>query len=198
MRWPLWTCRPLHHIRQVLCALGRCGGATCGRQHGPRPVGGALGRFDAARRRADFTAAAHRHRCTVSRWPVLDPAGPAALGGVVVQFAPAVADLAGLAAAATAASPSATLKLGAEGVLQLTFGGATNVLKPDWTGADTDAGTPPHRRGRAGPHRVPGGYWLRPTVAFNSAQHRAGSHHLQHGHPGIHAGRANGQQRRRA
>ncbi len=63
-------------------------------------------------------------------------------GGVVVQFAPAVADLAGLATAVTAALPGATLKLGAEGVLQLTLGGQTYVLKPDWAGAGMAAGTP--------------------------------------------------------
>ncbi|MDZ7863978.1 fibronectin type III domain-containing protein [Acidovorax sp.] len=63
-------------------------------------------------------------------------------GGVVVQFAPAVAELAGLATAVTTALPGATLKLGAEGVLQLGFGGATYVLRPDWTGAGTATGTP--------------------------------------------------------
>ncbi|KRC30600.1 hypothetical protein ASE28_14295 [Acidovorax sp. Root219] len=63
-------------------------------------------------------------------------------GGVVVQFAPAVADLAGLAQAITALLPDARIKLGAEGVLQLTTGGATYVLKPDWTGAGTATGTP--------------------------------------------------------
>ncbi len=63
-------------------------------------------------------------------------------GGVVVQFAPAVADLAGLANAITALLPDAKTKLGAEGVLQLTTGGATYVLKPDWTGAGTATGTP--------------------------------------------------------
>lgn len=63
-------------------------------------------------------------------------------GGVVVQFAPAVADLAGLATAVTAALPGATLKLGAEGVLQLTLNGQTYVLKPDWTGAGMAAGAP--------------------------------------------------------
>ncbi len=63
-------------------------------------------------------------------------------GGVVVQLAPAVADLAGLATAVTAALPGASLKLGTEGVLQLNFGGATYVLKPDWTGAGMAAGAP--------------------------------------------------------
>ncbi|MDP4074428.1 fibronectin type III domain-containing protein [Acidovorax sp. A1169] len=64
-------------------------------------------------------------------------------GGVVVQFAPAVADLAGLAQAVTAALPDATLKLGAEGVLQLRTGGQTYVLRPDWTGGGaTSTGTP--------------------------------------------------------
>ncbi len=63
-------------------------------------------------------------------------------GGVVVQFAPAVADLAGLASAVTAALPGAQLRLGAEGVLQLTTGGQTYVLRPDWTGAGTATGTP--------------------------------------------------------
>jgi alpha-tubulin suppressor-like RCC1 family protein len=63
--------------------------------------------------------------------------------GVVVQFAPAVADLAGLAQAVTAALPDATLKLGAEGVLQLRTGGQTYVLRPDWTGGGaTSTGTP--------------------------------------------------------
>lgn len=55
-------------------------------------------------------------------------------GGVVVHFAPAVADLAGLANAVTTALPNARLKLGAEGVLQLRTGGKTYVLRPDWTG----------------------------------------------------------------
>ncbi|MBB6558847.1 putative repeat protein (TIGR02543 family) [Acidovorax soli] len=63
-------------------------------------------------------------------------------GGVVVQFAPAVADLAGLASAVTTALPGATLQLGAEGVLQLGFGGTTYVLKPDWTGAGVSTATP--------------------------------------------------------
>ncbi len=63
-------------------------------------------------------------------------------GGVVVQFAPAVADLAGLAHAVTAALPDATLKLGAEGVLQLRTGGQTYVLRPDWTGSGTAPGAP--------------------------------------------------------
>ncbi|KRC17552.1 hypothetical protein ASE31_29195 [Acidovorax sp. Root217] len=63
-------------------------------------------------------------------------------GGVVVQFAPAVADLAGLAGAVTSALPDATLKLGAEGVLQLRTGGQTYVLRPDWTGSGTAPGTP--------------------------------------------------------
>lgn len=63
-------------------------------------------------------------------------------GGVVVQFAPAVADLAGLAGAVTAALPDATVKLGAEGVLQLRTGGQTYVLRPDWTGGGTATGTP--------------------------------------------------------
>ncbi len=62
--------------------------------------------------------------------------------GVVVHFAPAVADLAGLAHAVTAALPEATLKLGAEGVLQLRIGGQTYVLRPDWTGGGTPTGTP--------------------------------------------------------
>ena len=63
-------------------------------------------------------------------------------GGVVVQFAPAVADLAGLASAVAAALPGAQLRLGAEGVLQLSSGGATYVLRPDWMGAGTAVGTP--------------------------------------------------------
>ncbi|WP_428001048.1 fibronectin type III domain-containing protein [Acidovorax sp.] len=63
-------------------------------------------------------------------------------GGVVVQFAPAVADLAGLAGAVTSALPDVTLKLGAEGVLQLRTGGQTYVLRPDWTGSGTAPGTP--------------------------------------------------------
>lgn len=63
-------------------------------------------------------------------------------GGVVVQFAPVVPDLAGLAGAVTAALPDATLKLGAEGVLQLRTGGQTYVLRPDWTGSGTAPGTP--------------------------------------------------------
>ena len=63
-------------------------------------------------------------------------------GGVVVQFAPAVADLAGLASAVTAVLADAKLKLGAEGVIQLTTGGVTYVLKPDWTGAGAATGTP--------------------------------------------------------
>ncbi|WP_146187875.1 hypothetical protein [Acidovorax sp. CF316] len=63
-------------------------------------------------------------------------------GGVVVQFAPAVADLAGLANAVTAVLPDATIKLGAEGVLQLRTGGQTYVLRPDWAGAGAIAGTP--------------------------------------------------------
>ncbi|MDZ7863975.1 fibronectin type III domain-containing protein [Acidovorax sp.] len=62
-------------------------------------------------------------------------------GGVVVQFAPAVADLAGLASAVAAALPGAQLRLGAEGVLQLTTGGQTYVLRPDWTGSGTATGT---------------------------------------------------------
>lgn len=62
--------------------------------------------------------------------------------GVVVQFAPAVADLSGLAQAVTAALPDATLKLGAEGVLQLRTGGQTYVLRPDWTGGGAATGTP--------------------------------------------------------
>ena len=62
-------------------------------------------------------------------------------GGVVVQFAPAVADLAGLAQAITALLPDARIKLGAEGVLQLRTGGQTYVLRPDWTGGGT-TGTP--------------------------------------------------------
>ena len=60
----------------------------------------------------------------------------------MVQFAPAVADLAGLASAVTAVLPDAKLKLGAEGVIQLTTGGATYVLRPDWAGAGTATGTP--------------------------------------------------------
>ncbi|WP_428001138.1 fibronectin type III domain-containing protein [Acidovorax sp.] len=63
-------------------------------------------------------------------------------GGVVVQFAPAVADLAGLAQAITALLPDAKTKLGAEGVLQLRTGGQTYVLRPDWMGAGTATGTP--------------------------------------------------------
>lgn len=63
-------------------------------------------------------------------------------GGVVVQFAPAVADLAGLAAAEAAQWPDATIKLAAEGVLQLTLGGQTRVLRPEWTGAGNTTGTP--------------------------------------------------------
>jgi hypothetical protein len=63
-------------------------------------------------------------------------------GGVVVQFAPAVADLAGLARAATAVLPDAQIKLGAEGMLQLRTGGHTYVLRPGWTGGGTAAGTP--------------------------------------------------------
>ena len=64
-------------------------------------------------------------------------------GGVVVQFAPAVADLAGLTHALIAALPDAQLKLGAEGVLQLRTGGRTYVLRPDWTGAGSPGtGTP--------------------------------------------------------
>ncbi|MBB6564110.1 putative outer membrane repeat protein [Acidovorax soli] len=63
-------------------------------------------------------------------------------GGVVVQFAPAVADLAGLASAVAAVLPDARIKLGAEGVLQLATGGQTYVLRPDWTGAGTAAGAP--------------------------------------------------------
>ncbi|MBB6562173.1 alpha-tubulin suppressor-like RCC1 family protein [Acidovorax soli] len=55
-------------------------------------------------------------------------------GGVVLQFVPAVADLAGLANAITALLPDARTKLGAEGVLQLRTGGHTYVLRPDWTG----------------------------------------------------------------
>ena len=62
--------------------------------------------------------------------------------GVVVQFAPAVADLTGLTTAVTAALPGAALRLGAEGVLQLIFDGTTYVLKPDWTGAGTATGIP--------------------------------------------------------
>ncbi|CAN7592407.1 hypothetical protein LJR118_004464 [Acidovorax sp. LjRoot118] len=86
-----------------------------------------------------------------ARWPDLHAPGLASLvrGGVVVQFAPAVADLAGLASAVTTALPGATLKPGAEGVLQLGFGGTTYVLKPDWTGAGvgTGAGAGTHRIG---------------------------------------------------
>jgi alpha-tubulin suppressor-like RCC1 family protein len=64
-------------------------------------------------------------------------------GGVVLQFAPAVADLTGLANAITALLPDARLKLGAEGVLQLRTGGHTYVLRPDWTGGGaTTTGTP--------------------------------------------------------
>ncbi|CAN7499354.1 fibronectin type III domain-containing protein [Acidovorax sp. LjRoot66] len=63
-------------------------------------------------------------------------------GGVVVQFAPAVADLAGLAQAITALLPDAKTKLGAEGVLQLRTGGQTYVLRPDWMGAGAATGTP--------------------------------------------------------
>lgn len=64
-------------------------------------------------------------------------------GGVVVQFAPAVADLAGLAQAVSAALPDGKLKLGAEGVLQLRTGGRTYVLRPDWTGGGAaSTGTP--------------------------------------------------------
>ncbi|MBB6563620.1 hypothetical protein HNP48_006344 [Acidovorax soli] len=63
-------------------------------------------------------------------------------GGVVVQFAPAVADLAGLASAVTAVLPGAQIRLGAEGVIQLRTGGRTYVLKPGWTGAGSTAGTP--------------------------------------------------------
>ena len=64
-------------------------------------------------------------------------------GGVVVQFAPAVADLAGLASAITALLPDAQTRLGAEGVLQLRAGGHTYVLRPDWTGGGaTTTGTP--------------------------------------------------------
>lgn len=37
---------------------------------------------------------------------------------------------------------SAALKLGAEGVPQLTFSGQTYVLRPDWAGAGTASGTP--------------------------------------------------------
>jgi hypothetical protein len=63
-------------------------------------------------------------------------------GGVVVQFAPAVADLAGLASAVTAVLPGAQIRLGAEGVIQLRTGGRTYVLKPGWTGAGSTAGAP--------------------------------------------------------
>ncbi len=63
-------------------------------------------------------------------------------GGVVVEFAPAVADLAGLAQAVTALLPDAQLKLGAEGVLQLRTGGSVYVLRPDWAGGGAGAGTP--------------------------------------------------------
>lgn len=63
-------------------------------------------------------------------------------GGVVVQFAPAVADLAGLAGAATALLPDAQTRLGAEGVIQLRTGGRTYVLRPGWTGAGPAAGSP--------------------------------------------------------
>lgn len=55
-------------------------------------------------------------------------------GGVIVQFAPAVADLTGLANAVTTALPDAQILLGAEGVLQLNTGGRTYVLRPGWTG----------------------------------------------------------------
>lgn len=63
-------------------------------------------------------------------------------GGVVVQFAPAVADLAGLAGAVTALLPDAQTRLGAEGVIQLRTGGRTYVLRPGWTGAGSAAGSP--------------------------------------------------------
>jgi alpha-tubulin suppressor-like RCC1 family protein len=67
-------------------------------------------------------------------------------GGVVVQFAPAVADLAGLAQAITALLPDAQTRLGAEGVLQVRTGSQTYVLRPDWTGGGAPAtattGTP--------------------------------------------------------
>lgn len=65
----------------------------------------------------------------------------------MVQFAPEVADLAGLVSAVTTALPGATLKLGAEGVLQLGFNGTTYVLKPDWTGAGVGTGAGTHRIG---------------------------------------------------
>lgn len=61
-------------------------------------------------------------------------------GGVVVQFAPAVADLAGLANAVIAALPDAQIRLGAEGVLQLKTGGHTYVLRPGWTGGGVSTG----------------------------------------------------------
>ncbi len=62
--------------------------------------------------------------------------------GVVVQFAPAVADLAGLANAVAAVLPDAQIKLGAEGVLQLRTDGQTYVLRPAWTGGGVSTGTP--------------------------------------------------------
>ena len=63
--------------------------------------------------------------------------------GVVLQFAPAVADLAGLARAITAVLPDAQIKLGSEGVLQLRTGGHTYVLRPDWAGGGAaSSGTP--------------------------------------------------------
>ncbi|WP_238541933.1 choice-of-anchor Q domain-containing protein [Acidovorax sp. CF316] len=63
-------------------------------------------------------------------------------GGVVVQFAPAVADLAGLAGAVTALLPDAQIRLGAEGAIQLRTGGRTYVLKPGWTGSGSATGSP--------------------------------------------------------
>ncbi len=53
--------------------------------------------------------------------------------GVVVHFAPAIADLAGLDNAVTTVLPDARVKLGSEGVLQLRKGRKTDLLSPDWT-----------------------------------------------------------------
>lgn len=119
-------------------------------------------------------------------------------GGVVVQFAPEVADLAGLVSAVTTALPGATLKLGAEGVLQLGFNGTTYVLKPGWTGAGVGTGAGTHRIGVDEQGRIVFQVGTGPRQLLLPALLSTGSGtgHFQRGDAWFDAGRAARQQRR--
>ena len=98
-------------------------------------------------------------------------------GGVVVQFAPAVADLAGLATAVAAKWPEAKIKLMAEGVLRLSLGGQTHVLRPEWTGAGSTTTGTPQVELEEGSLRFGAGngpvQWLLPALLSHTQAHRA-------------------------